>query len=117
MASGDGDKGYSPSAWVMGIIAGLILVVTAWYLNMTEAKNDRMDAKLDAVLSAQSDFSSAQTGIQRDLEWLKIGMSDIFTTKEAEQEHATIKRTTDDLYDKYRNLDARMSTVEKEQRQ
>jgi len=112
----EGSKTDKQTLWLMGIISGLILVVAAWYLYANDAKFDRISNAMDRVLKVQSEGTATQARMQSDIEWIKRGIVDIYTEDDAEKAHADIKRTTDDLYGKYRNIDERLSTIEKQER-
>ena len=115
MAS-ESEHRYNPAVWLMGVVAAIIVAATAWYLNSQDRKFDRLTDTLDRVSQSQNDISSAQSGMQKDIEWIKVGISDIYTEKDAEDAHQAIQRTTDDLYGKFRNVDERLKTIERETR-
>ena len=93
-------------SWWLGVLAvvvgGSILGVGAMVWS-----------KLDRVETNVAESSRVQTGIQKDVEWLKLSMTDIYTGNEADNAHAQIQQTTNDLYGRWKNLDERVSTLER----
>lgn len=68
--------------------------------------------KLQSQEQSQAELKNQITGIQHDVQWIKLGMTDIYTEKQADKAHAEIKRTTDDLYGRWRSQEQRIKVLE-----
>ena len=112
----EGNSSDKKAVWLMGLVAGLIFVVAGWYLYANDAKFDRISDKLDSMNTSQTAMASTQSGMQKDIEWIKLGINNIYTEDDAENAHEQIKETTDDLYGKYRSFDERLSILEEQER-
>jgi len=98
---------HSPSLgnWLLGILAGLVVIAIGGGVAMLYTKLDRVEIN-------QSEFKAEQVGMKRDVEWIKNSVSDIYTEKEADKRHAELDRTDQDLYGRWRNLDERVRILE-----
>lgn len=98
--------------FVKTLLGAGVIALAGYWLNSISSTAEKQADKIDAIIQSQSDIKSSQVATAKDVEWIKVGMSDIYTSKQADKAHAEIYRTDQDQYSKLKDLDERVKVLE-----